>query len=97
MNCGPRHQFVVRGKNKRPLIIHNCVQAIGGDFMISGLLAAEKAGYPAFATIHDQALCIKEEGMTADGFREALCTLPPWAEGFPLEATAGEVPFYTKD
>lgn len=78
-------------------IMENLVQAIGGDFMISGLLAAERAGYPAFATIHDQALCIKEEGMTADGFREAMCTLPPWAEGFPLEATAGEVPFYTKD
>ena len=96
-DCGPHHQFVVRGKNKRPLIIHNCTQAVGGDFMTHGLLEAERRGYQCFATIHDQALCIAEDGLTPEGLREAMCVLPPWAENFPLEATASLTPFYTKD
>ena len=65
--------------------------------MTHGLLEAERRGYRAFATIHDQALVEQDEGLTPDGLREALCVLPPWAKGFPLEATAEATPFYTKD
>ncbi len=78
-------------------LLENATQAVGGDFMTHGLLEAEKRGYRCFATIHDQALCVKEDGLTAEGLREALCVLPAWAEDFPLDATANETAFYTKD
>jgi len=96
-DCGPRHRFVVRGKSKHPFIVHNCTQAVGGDFMTHGLLVAEKRGMEPFATIHDQALAVRRPGQTADMFREALTVLPPWAEGFPLAADCGVVNYYTKD
>lgn len=78
-------------------ILENIVQAIGGDFMTHGLLEAQRRGYMAFATIHDQALCEMKPGQTAEGLREALCVLPEWAKGFPLEAKVDVTPFYTKD
>ena len=78
-------------------LLENATQAVGGDFMTHGLLEAETRGYHCFATIHDQALCVKEDGLTAEGLREALCVLPAWAEDFPLDATANETACYTKD
>jgi DNA polymerase len=78
-------------------LLENATQAVGGDFMTEGLLEAERRGYQPFATIHDQALCEQLEGQTPEGLREAMCVLPKWAEGFPLEATAAVTPFYTKD
>lgn len=78
-------------------LLENATQAVGGDFMAHGLLEAERRGFQPFATIHDQALCEQLEGQTPEGLREAMCVLPEWAKGFPLEATAAVTPFYTKD
>ena len=99
INCGPRHRYVVRGKNKKPIIVHNCSQAIAGDFISHGVLRAEEKGYEVVSLIHDEALASyrPEEGQTAEEFRDLLCTLPPWAQDFPLKADAGIIPFYSKD
>ena len=99
VNCGPRHQYVVRGGNKRPVIAHNCTQAIAGDFITYGALKAEEAGYGIVLLIHDQALAQfrPEAGQSAEGFQKALCTLPPWALDFPLVAECNAVKYYTKD
>jgi hypothetical protein len=99
LNCGPRNRFVIRGPNKKPIIVHNCVQATAGDFMSHGMVTAEKAGYNIFLTVHDQALAEyhPEKGNTKEGFRKALCDLPSWASDFPLDASAEITPFYTKD
>lgn len=96
-NCGPRKRFVIRGKSGREFIVHNCTQAVGGDFMTHALLIAERRGMEAFATIHDQALAVRLPGQTAEMFRQALTVLPHWADGFPLAADCGEVGYYTKD
>jgi DNA polymerase len=80
-------------------LLENAVQATAGDFMAYGMIHAEKAGYEIFLTVHDQALSHyrPELGHTQEGFRSALCTLPAWAEDFPLDATCDITPFYTKD
>jgi DNA polymerase len=80
-------------------LIENICQAIGGDFMCNGAVRAEQAGYEIFMVVHDQALATyhPEKGNTAEGFKEALCNLPAWAKGFPLDAVSSVVPFYTKD
>jgi DNA polymerase len=77
--------------------VENACQAIGGDFLSHGLLVADEAGYETFAVIHDQALAPVKDGLTLEGYTDALCTLPDWAEGFPLAGDGGIVDFYTKD
>lgn len=80
-------------------LVENACQAIGGDFLAHGTVVAEKQGYNTFAIIHDQALCLyePEKGHTIEGYIDALCDLPFWAEDFPLAGDGGIVNYYTKD
>ena len=67
--------------------------------MTHGAINAEKQGYEIFMLVHDQALAPykPEQGNTKQGFSDALCKLPDWAKGFPLESTCDIVPFYLKE
>lgn len=78
-------------------LVENAVQAIAGDLMTYGALEADRQGFKIFMLVHDQALAEWEPGQDPDDFCRALCTLPDWAEGLPLEAEGGLVPFYKKD
>ncbi len=78
-------------------LVENAVQAIAGDLMTHGALEADRQGFRIFMLVHDQALAEWEPGQDIDDFCKALCTLPDWAEGLPLEAEGGLVPFYKKD
>jgi hypothetical protein len=78
-------------------LVENAVQAIAGDLMTHGALEADRQGFKIFMLVHDQALAEWEPGQDLDDFCKALCTLPDWAEGLPLEAEGGLVPFYKKD
>jgi len=80
-------------------LTENLVQSLAGDFMTHGALNAEKEGYEIFMLVHDQALApyLPHKGNTKEGFAAALCKLPPWATGFPLEATSDIVDFYLKE
>jgi DNA polymerase len=78
-------------------LVENAVQAIAGDLMTEGALEAERQGFKIFMLVHDQALAEWEPGQDPEDFCRALCTLPDWAEGLPLEAEGGFVPFYKKD
>jgi hypothetical protein len=53
VNAGPRHRFTVRGKDGKPLIVHNCLQIASG--------AAYVEGGPAWKKIHDEKLNALEE------------------------------------
>ena len=77
-------------------IMENISQAIGADLMTFGTLKAEGRGYDPITFIHDQLLAAASSG-TAEGFGEALASLPPWAAGLPLKAESGHTPYYTKD
>ena len=77
----------------------NACQAVAGDFLTHGTLNAEKAGYEPCFVVHDQLITNyrPERGETVDGLISALCRIPEWAPGFPLNAVGGLTDFYTKD
>ena len=78
-------------------LLENATQAVAGDVMTHGALEADRQGFKIFMLIHDQALAEWKPGLDPDDFCKALCTLPDWAGGLPLEAEGGLVPFYRKD
>ena len=78
-------------------LLENAVQACAGDFMSHGMVIAEREGFETFLTVHDQALAKATPGKTKEEFAAALCSLPVWAKGFPLEASCDVTRFYTKD
>ena len=77
----------------------NACQAVAGDFLTHGTLNAEKAGYEPCFVVHDQLITNyhHERAETVDGLVSALCQIPEWAPGFPLNAVGGLTDFYTKD
>lgn len=92
-------------------LVENITQAVASDIMCEGAYNAEQAGFPIMALIHDQALSYSTpeliemgaawvecpKNLTADGFVKCLTSMPAWADGLPIEAEGGEVPFYKKD
>lgn len=77
-------------------LVENATQAVAADIMANGAHKAEAKGYQIATLIHDQALGYYQEGHTAEEFANLLTDLPPWAEGLPIEAEGGLVPFYKK-
>src|SRR5688572_17755529 len=78
-------------------LVENLVQGTAADIMANGSHKAEKEGYAIATLIHDQALAFHGEGQTAERFVELLTDLPSWADGLPIEAEGGVVPFYRKE
>lgn len=79
-------------------LVENMTQATAGDFLVHGLLAAQKEGFEVPAVIHDQALAIHrpEKDLTLERFLRCMTRVPAWAPGFPLKAEANIVPCYSK-
>lgn len=97
IGCGPRRRFVVRGKDKKPIVVHNCCQAVAGDFLTHGILNSEKAGYQPVFSVHDQGIFEYHPSRnTVEGLVEAFTRVPEWAPRFPLGAEAAVTDFYTK-
>lgn len=64
--------------------LQTATQATGVDLLAQGALEAERRGFPPFFLVHDQ--CITPAEGDPDEFTSALCTVPEWFAGFPLEA-----------
>lgn len=77
-------------------IAENITQAVAADIMCEGAYNAEQDGFPVMCLIHDQALSYTAPALTASRFIECLTNMPAWADGLPLVAEGGEVPFYKK-
>lgn len=77
-------------------LVENITQAVAADVMCEGAYNAEQDGFPVMCLIHDQALSYTAPGLTAERFVERLTCMPTWADGLPLAAEGGEVPFYKK-
>ncbi len=78
-------------------LVENITQAVAADIMCQGAQNAEDDGFAVMALIHDQALAYTGEGQTSKQFVAALTDMPAWADGLPIEAEGGTVPFYKKD
>lgn len=78
-------------------LVENATQAVAADIMCQGAHNAENDGFEIMALIHDQALAYGTQGKTSERFVECLTDLPLWADGLPIDAEGGLVPFYKKD
>lgn len=80
------------------LLTENVVQAIARDLMATGMLRAERAGYPIVMTVHDEAVADTPHGFgSLKEFETLLCTQDAWATGIPLVAEGYEAQRYKKD
>ena len=64
--------------------LQTATQATGVDLLAQGALEAERRGFLPFLLVHDQ--CLAPVTGPEDDFTNALCTVPEWFKGFPLEA-----------
>ena len=82
LNAGPRHRFTVRGKDGRPFLVSNCVQAIAADILREQLIEADtryRAEKPSdtirvVMQTHDEIVCVIPKVLADD----------PSEEGFPF-------------
>lgn len=75
-------------------LLQGTTQGTGADILAYGAIEAEKAGFKPFMLVHDQ--CLAPDDGRRDEFEKAMCSIPPWFEGFPLEADAESVRSYQK-
>jgi len=78
-------------------LVENNTQAVDADIMNGGMHNAENAGYEVLINVHDQVLTYSKEGQSSVELVGHLKRAPAWADGLPIEAEGGEVPFYKKD
>lgn len=89
LNAGPRRRFTVRGRDGKPFIVSNCVQATARDVFAEGLLRVERAGFQILFHCHDEVVCeVPAESATeaAAEIARLMTTRPEWMPGLPLEA-----------
>lgn len=78
-------------------LLGNATQATCGKIMGFGAYNAwHKKNYLPYMLVHDEAITPKGEGQSVEELMRLLCELPPWADGFPLQADGNEIPFYMK-
>lgn len=75
-------------------LLQTQTQAVGVDLLANGVLEAEKAGFDPFFVVHDQ--CLAPAVGDPEAFTKALCTVPAWFRGFPLDAATDIVRSYCK-
>lgn len=69
------------------LIVENIVQAICRDLVAYGMLAVQEAGYDVIMHSHDELISEAPIGFgTVEEYERLMCSLPEWAEGFPVKA-----------
>jgi DNA polymerase I-like protein with 3'-5' exonuclease and polymerase domains len=102
LNCGPRHQFVVRGDNE-PFIVHNCTQAVAADILRQTVTRIETNPALAFLSIrmtcHDEIVTEVDEARAEEAkaiLRCEMLTLPDWAAGLPLQSEESICSYYSK-
>lgn len=65
-------------------LLQSATQGTGADLLAHGCVEAEKRGFDIFFVVHDQ--CLAPDDGRLQEFIDALCTVPDWFRGFPLEA-----------
>lgn len=69
------------------LIVENIVQAICRDLVAYGMLAVQKAGYDVIMHSHDELISEAPIGFgNVEEYEGLMCSVPSWAEGFPIKA-----------
>ena len=76
----------------------NIVQALCRDLLAYAMINVEGGGYPIVLSVHDELVCETPDTpeYTVAELEKLMCTLPEWAEGFPLVAEGAEMMRYAK-
>uniref|UniRef100_A0AB74UL99 DNA polymerase n=1 Tax=Escherichia phage vB_VIPECOMC04 TaxID=3350136 RepID=A0AB74UL99_9CAUD len=76
----------------------NIVQALCRDLLAYAMVNVEGGGYPIVLSVHDELVCETPDtpDYTVPELEKLMCTLPEWAEGFPLVAEGSEMYRYAK-
>lgn len=97
LNCGPRHRYVVRGRNGA-ILAHNCVQAVARDCLRDTMMRLDQNGFCIRAHVHDEIICSEPTGgKTVQDMLEIFAEPIPWAAGLPLKGAGYETLYYIKD
>lgn len=86
-------QYTYSGK-----LVENCTQALCRDLLANALLNVEANGYHIVLHVHDEIICETPDTSeyTVGELEKLMCSLPEWAEGFPLVAEGAEMKRYAK-
>lgn len=86
-------QYTYSGK-----LVENCTQALCRDLLANALLNVEANGYPIVLHVHDEIICETPDTpeYNVAELERLMCSLPEWAEGFPLVAEGQELKRYAK-
>jgi len=93
LNCGPRHRFVVRGRDA-PFIVHNCeniVQALARIVVLDQAVEISRQ-YKVAMMVHDEAACCVPEAVAEECeqlMMRVMSTTPSWCAGLPLGVEVG--------
>lgn len=76
----------------------NIVQALCRDLLAYAMINVERGGYPIVLSVHDELVCETPDTpeYTVAELEKLMCSLPEWAEGFPLVAEGAELKRYAK-
>lgn len=76
----------------------NIVQALCRDLLAYAMINVEGGGYPIVLSVHDELVCETPDTpeYTVAELEKLMCSLPEWAEGFPLVAEGAEMMRYAK-
>lgn len=76
----------------------NIVQALCRDLLAYAMINVEGGGYPIVLSVHDELVCETPDApeYTVAELEKLMCSLPEWAEGFPLVAEGAEMKRYAK-
>lgn len=68
-------------------LVENITQAVARDLLVSGMWAAEAAGYPVYGTVHDEIITETDPDWGShQELEKIVCQLPQWAAGLPVAA-----------
>lgn len=69
-------------------LCENIIQALCRDMLVHSMLIIQREGVPIVFHVHDEVVTEIDENDSSsfDIVHQAMETVPPWAEGFPLEA-----------
>lgn len=76
----------------------NIVQALCRDLLAYAMINVEGGGYPIVLSVHDELVCETPDTPEYNvvELEKLMCSLPEWAEGFPLVAEGAELKRYAK-
>lgn len=96
LNAGPRHRFTVRGPDKKPFIVSNCVQATARDVFGEAIIRLEAAGIPVVLHVHDEVVCEVDVDVPVSAVYDIMARTPDWIPGLPVDSSVVEADRYFK-